>query len=45
MESATDLTSLKQLTESMQLYQSFNFSALPEKEAWFVHTLQSQKDR
>jgi hypothetical protein len=29
----------------MQLFPSFDFSALSDKEAWYVHTLHDEKDK
>lgn len=43
MESSNDIGS--KLAESIQLFPSFDFSALPDKEAWYVHTLHDEKDR
>ena len=43
MESSNDIGS--KLEESIKKYPNFNFEQIKDKEAWYVHTLHSQKDR
>ena len=43
MESSNDIGS--KLEESMQLFPTFDFSSIKDKEAWYVHTLHFDKDR
>lgn len=43
MESSNDIGS--RLEESIQLFPTFNFDHINDKEAWYVHTLHNEKDR